>query len=113
MRHVGDVDDAVFEHWPVYFVVLVLPSAGRKARVELEEAFRTVPEVIEAMECVSECDLFLKAALRTPGHWTRLRLRLRLDPPETLIKKARTRPIGQVINRYPPHSMLQVAAQPN
>jgi hypothetical protein len=50
-----------------------------------------------AVALAFECDLLLKAALRTPGHWTRLRRRL--DPPETLIKKARTRPIGRVINR--------------
>jgi hypothetical protein len=111
LRHVADVDDAVLEHWPVSFVELVLSSEGRKARVELEEAFRTVPEVIEAMECVSECDLLLKAALRTPEHWTRRCLRL--DPTETLIKKARTRPIGRVIKHCAPHPMLQVAAQPD
>lgn len=86
----------------------MLSGEGRKARVELEEAFRTVPEVIEAMACVSGCDLLLKAALRTPE-----RRPLRLDPTETLINKARTRPIARVIKRCAPHPMPQVAAQPD
>lgn len=104
VRHVAEVDETVFEAWPMLFVEVVLTSAGRMARVELDIAIGNAPEIIEAVEIVGKCDFLLKVALPSPVHWASLQKRL--DPTATLIDKARPRVIGRTIKRVAPHPLL-------
>ena len=104
VRHVAEIDETVFEAWPMLFVEVVLTSAGRMARGELDIAIGNAPEIIEAVEIVGKCDFLLKVALPSPVHWASLQKRI--DPTATLIDKARPRVIGCTIKRPGPHPLL-------
>jgi DNA-binding Lrp family transcriptional regulator len=105
-RHVAEIDETVFEAWPMLFVEIVLTVAGRLARAELDAAIAAAPEIIEAVEIVGKCDFLLKVALPAPVDWASLQHRL--DPTAALIDKARPRVIGRTIKRAGVHPLLQV-----
>jgi DNA-binding Lrp family transcriptional regulator len=104
VRRIAEVDETVFETWTRLFVEIVLTSAGRVARAELDVAIRNTREIIEAVEVVGKCDLLLITALPGPVHWALLQNRF--DPAATLIDKARPRVIGRTIKRAGPHPLL-------
>lgn len=103
-RHVAEIDETVFEPWPMLFVEVVLTSAGRMARAELDIAISNAPEIIEAVEIVGNCDLLLKVALPAPVYWASLQRRL--DPTAALIDKTRLRVVGRTIKRAGVHPLL-------
>lgn len=103
-RHVAEIDETVFEAWPMLFVEIVLTAAGRLARAELDAAIVAAPEIIEAVEIIGKCDLLLKVALPSPVYWASLQKRL--DPTAALIDKARPRVIGRSIKRAGVHPLL-------
>jgi DNA-binding Lrp family transcriptional regulator len=105
-RHLAEIDETVFEAWPMLFVEIVLTSAGRLSRAELDAAIADAPEIIEAVEIVGKCDLLLKVALPAPVYWASLQQRL--DPTVALIDKARPRVVGRTIKRKGVHPLLQL-----
>lgn len=111
VRHVADIDETVFDAWPMLFVEIVLTSAGRMVRSDLDISIRDAPEILEAVEIVGKCDLLLKVALSAPMYWASLQKRL--DPTATLIDKARPRVIGRTIKRQGPHPLLAVDGSPS
>jgi DNA-binding Lrp family transcriptional regulator len=106
LRHVAEIDETVFEVWPMLFVEIVLTTAGRLAREELDAAIAAAPEIIEAVEMIGKCDLLLKVALPAPVYWASLQKRL--DPTAALIDKARPRLVGRTIKRMGVHPLLQL-----
>jgi hypothetical protein len=70
----------------------------------LSSAISDAPLVMEAIECVGEFDLSLKAALRNPGDWPALKAAL--DPHAEFIERSQLRPVARVVKRAIPHPLL-------
>ncbi len=103
-RHVAEIDETVFEAWPMLFVEIVLTPAARVARGDLDAAIAAAPEIIEGVEIVGKCDLLLKVALPAPVYWASLQRRL--DPTAVLIDKTRLRVMGRTIKQAGVHPLL-------
>lgn len=108
-RHVAEIDETVFEAWPMLFVEIVLTPASRVARAELDSAIAAAPEIIEAVEIVGEFDLLLKVALPAPVYWASLHRRL--DPTAMLIDRTRIRVMGRTIKRAGVRPLLQLVRE--
>ena len=104
LRYMAELDESIFQSWPVCWIDIVLTRHRSDARLRFERAIADAPVVMEAIEFVGEFDLSLKAALRSPGDWTALKASL--DPDAEFIERAQLRPVARVIKRAIPHPLL-------
>ena len=104
LRYMAELDEAIFGDWPVTWIDIALARHNGNARGRFEQAIAEAPEIMEAIECVGEFDLSLKAALRHAAEWPALRSTL--DPQAEFIDRARLRPVARVVKRTIPHPLL-------
>ena len=76
----------------------------QSARQRLSQKYQGNTQVMEAIECVGEFDLSLKAALRHAAEWPALKAAL--DPQAEFIDRVRLRPVARVVKRAIPHPLL-------
>jgi DNA-binding Lrp family transcriptional regulator len=104
LRYMAELDESIFQSWPVYWIDIALTRHRSDARQRFEHAISDAPLVMEATEFVGEFDLSLKAALRNPGDWPALKAAL--DPGAEFIERSQLRPVARVIKRAIPHPLL-------
>ncbi len=104
LRYMAELDESIFQTWPVYWIDISLTRHRSDARNRFERVIADTPVVMEAVEFVGEFDLSLKAALRSPGDWPALKASL--DPDAEFIERAQLRPVARVIKRAIPHPLL-------